>query len=92
MSRLTVRCALADRVEERGEDAVAVDQQLDVVAHRDGGAGERLGGEQELVLADVDGLAAQLVALALLAAMAQRVRRVPQRAQDGEARRARPRC
>ena len=38
---------LADRLQVAGEDPVAVDQQLDVVAPRDRRAGERLGGAQE---------------------------------------------
>ena len=36
-----------DRVQVAGEDRVAVDQQLDLVAPRDRGAGQRLGGAQE---------------------------------------------
>jgi hypothetical protein len=38
---------LADRLEVRGEDRVAVDEQLHVVAPGDGGARQRLGGAQE---------------------------------------------
>ena len=52
----------------------------------DGRAGQRLGGAQEAVGADLERLAAQRVALALLAAVAQRLRAVPggpERAQRG---------
>ncbi len=67
---------VAHRLDHGREDLVAVDEQLDRVAVRDRRHRERLGRAQELVRADLDRLPAQLVALALLAAMAQRVGRV----------------
>ena len=78
----------ADRVEVGGEDLVAVDQELGVVAIRDGRAGQGLGGAQEARLADVD-LAAQPVAVTALAAVAQAVRRIPGRARRADSGRPR---
>ena len=53
-------------------------EQLDVVAGRDRCAGERLGRPHELLRADVEPrVAVQLVAVAVLAPVVQRVARVP---------------
>jgi hypothetical protein len=60
----------AQRLEEAGEDLVAVDQQLDGVAVGDRGAGERLGGAQEPRPAGV-GLAVEVVAVAALPPVSQ---------------------
>jgi hypothetical protein len=61
----------ADGVEVGGEDVVAVDQQLDLVAVGDRGAGQRLGGAQEHRVANVELVGAvEVVAVAALAAVA----------------------
>ena len=75
-----------DGAEVGGEDLVAVDEQLDVVAIGDGRAGQRLGSAQEVRLGSVH-LPAQLVAVAALAPVAQAVRRVPGHPGRGHARR-----
>ena len=53
-----MRCAPRDRLQEGGEDRVAVDEELGVVAVGDRRAGQRLAGAQEAVGADLERLAA----------------------------------
>ena len=71
-----MRSAPRDRLQHRREDAVAVDQQLDLAALVDRVAGERLGGAHEVGRVGVDPLD-QLVAEGALAAVAEAVARVP---------------
>jgi hypothetical protein len=66
-----------DRLDERGEDLVAVDEDLGAVARRDRRARDRLGRALEGGGADLEVLAVQLVAVALLAPVAQRLAGVP---------------
>ena len=66
----------ADRLQERGEDPVAVDEQLGLVPGRDRRPGERLGGAQEVGRADVE-LGPDLVAEGALTPVAQAVGGVP---------------
>jgi hypothetical protein len=79
-----------DRVEVAGEDLVAVDQQLDVVAPRDRRRGQRLAGAQEARLADVDRVrAAEVVAVPALAPVAQGLGAVARRERRAQPRRPR---
>ena len=74
--RVQRRLGRLDRLQERGEDAIAIDQQLRLVAVRDRRSGERLRGAQEVLGVDLD-LGRDVVAERALASVAQAVRGVP---------------
>ena len=79
----------ADRLEDCGEDRVAVDEQLDLAPLGDRCSRERLRDPQEVGRVDLD-LSAQVVAERALAAMAKAVGHVPARDRGTDARGPQP--